>query len=63
MAVQKGGNKYNFAKKAWLIWTMDCLILEMRTQENKCCKIEKNMIYIRCFRSVDLYSIIKKDKN
>lgn len=49
-----------FPREAWLIWRMDCLILETRIQENKCCKIEKNMIHIKCFRSVDLYSIIKK---
>jgi len=61
MAVQKDGNEYNFTKKD--IINLENGLFDIGDEcakKNKCCKIEKNMIYIKCFRSVDLYSIIKK---
>lgn len=61
MAVQKDGNEYNFTKKDIINLENGLFdIGDEGAKKNKCCKIEKNMIYIKCFRSVDLYSIIKK---
>lgn len=64
MAVQKDGNEYNFTKKDIINLENGLFDIGDEGAKKKVLQNRKKYdIYIKCFRSVDLYSIIKKDKN